>query len=261
MSPIDTETPQIALPIDAVLPAMDEALSRGHALLQAPTGSGKSTGVPLRLMASDWLAGRRILMLEPRRPAARMTAARMAAVLGEPLGGRVGYQVRFERRIGPDTRIEVVTEGILTRRIQSDPELEGVGLLVFDEFHERNLPSDLGLALALDAAANLRPDLRLLVMSATLDADPVARLLGDAPVLHAEGRSFPVEIRYAERQPDPDPATAVLAGIRHALRTHEGDILAFLPGAREIDRCLERLEDDLPPETVALPLHGSLPTE
>ncbi|EGV30016.1 ATP-dependent helicase HrpB [Thiorhodococcus drewsii AZ1] len=258
---MNSESTKLALPIDAVLPALDEALSRGHALLQAPTGSGKSTGVPLRLMGSNWLGGQRILMLEPRRPAARMTAARMASVLGEPLGERVGYQVRFDRRIGPRTRIEVVTEGILTRRIQSDPALEGVGLLIFDEFHERNLTSDLGLTLALDAATNLRPDLKLLVMSATLDAEPVARLLGGAPTLRGEGRSFPVEIRYADRQPDPDPVAAVLAGIRHALRTEDGDILVFLPGAREIDRCVEQLKDAVDSTTSILPLHGSLPTQ
>jgi ATP-dependent helicase HrpB len=248
------------LPIDGVLDELRTALRHGHALLQAPTGSGKSTRVPLALLDSDWLAGRRILMLEPRRPAARMTAARMAGLLGEPLGERVGYQVRFERRISQDTRIEVITEGILTRRIQSDPGLDGVGLVIFDEFHERNLQSDLGLALTLDVAAHLRPELRLLVMSATLDAEPVAKLLGDATIVRGAGRSFPVAIHYAERLPNPDPVQSMIAGIGAALSGHEGDILAFLPGTGEINRCVEQLARFTAPNLVILPLHGSLPT-
>jgi ATP-dependent helicase HrpB len=194
------------LPIESVLEDLRAALRRGHAVLQAPTGSGKSTRVPLALLDEDWLGAGRILMLQPRRPAARMIAARMAALLDEPLGERVGYQIRFERRIGPRSRIEVITEGILTRRIQSDPTLEGVGLLVFDEFHERSLQSDLGLALALDLVAGLRPDLRLLLMSATLDTEPLAELAGDAAVIRGEGRSFPVEVHYAERAPGPMPS-------------------------------------------------------
>ncbi len=248
------------LPIDAVLDELRAALRRGHALLQAPTGSGKSTRVPLALLDADWLADRRILMLEPRRPAARLTAARMAAMLDEPVGERVGYQVRFERRVGPRTRIEVITEGILTRRLQSDPGLDGIGLLIFDEFHERNLQSDLGLALALDVAANLRPDLRLLAMSATLDAAPVAQILGDAPIIRGEGRSYPVEIRYAERTPDADPVRAMVAGVRAALSEHEGDILAFLPGVGEINRCVEQLARLADDGILVLPLHGTLPT-
>ncbi|MBK1716837.1 ATP-dependent helicase HrpB [Thiocystis violacea] len=245
-------------PIEALLDDLRAALRKGHAVLCAPTGSGKSTRAPLALIDEDWLAGQRILMLEPRRPAARMTAARMASLLGEPLGERVGYQVRFERRAGPRTRVEVITEGILTRRLQGDPGLEGVGLVIFDEFHERNLPSDLGLALTLDVARNLRPDLRLLVMSATLDAEPVARLLGDAPILRGEGRSFPVEIRYAERAPDTDPVRALVAAVRRALAEHEGDILAFLPGAGEIGRALEPLAALGDADLEILPLHGSL---
>ncbi|NEV61193.1 ATP-dependent helicase HrpB [Thiorhodococcus minor] len=248
------------LPIDPVLDPLRAALRKGHALLQAPTGSGKSTKVPLALMDADWLAGQRILMLEPRRPAARMTAARMASLLGEPLGERVGYQVRFERRAGPRTRIEVITEGILTRRLQRDPGLEGVGLVIFDEFHERNLQSDLGLALTLDVARSLRPELRLLVMSATLDAEPVAALLGGAEIIRGEGRSFPVEVRYADRAPDRDIVQSALAGVRRALAEETGDVLVFLPGTGEINRCVERLRASVDETAEILPLHGSLPS-
>jgi ATP-dependent helicase HrpB len=249
------------LPIESVLEDLRAALGRGHAVLQAPTGSGKSTRVPLALLDEDWLGTGRILMLQPRRPAARMIAARMAALLDEPLGERVGYQIRFERRIGPRSRIEVITEGILTRRIQSDPTLEGVGLLVFDEFHERSLQSDLGLALALDLVAGLRPDLRLLLMSATLDTEPLAELAGDAAVIRGEGRSFPVEVHYAERAPGPNAVAAVIACVRSALTRHPGDILAFLPGMSEINRCVARLREGVDERTRILPLHGSLPTE
>jgi len=246
------------LPIDVILDDLRAALRQGHGVLHAPTGSGKSTGVPLALLDEPWLTGQRILMLQPRRPAARMTAARMADRLGEPLGERVGYQIRFERRIGARTRIEVVTEGILTRRLQSDPTLDGVGLVIFDEFHERGLPSDLGLALTLDSARGLRPDLRLLVMSATLEAEPVAELLGGARILRAEGRSFPVEIRYAERTPDSDPVRALVAEARQALADETGDILAFLPGAREIERAREALASLVGSDVEILPLHGAL---
>ena len=196
-------------------------------------------------------------MLEPRRPAARMAAARMANLLGEPLGETVGYQVRFERRIGPRTRIQVLTEGILTRRLQSDPGLDGVGLLIFDEFHERSLQADLGLALALDLAEALRPDLRILIMSATLDAEAAARLLGAAPVIRAAGRSFPVEIRYADLVPR-DPLTAMDQALRQALAEQPGDLLAFLPGVGEIERVRRRLVDTLGDDVDLLPLHGSL---
>jgi ATP-dependent helicase HrpB len=249
------------LPIEPVLQDLRAALRRGHAVLQAPTGSGKSTRVPLALMDEDWLGAGRILMLQPRRPAARMIAARMAALLDEPLGERVGYQIRFERRIGPRSRIEVVTEGILTRRIQSDPTLEGVGLLIFDEFHERSLQSDLGLALALDLVAGLRPDLRLLLMSATLEAEPLAGVLGDAAVIRGEGRSFPVEVRYAERAPGPDAVAAVISSVHAALAEHSGDILAFLPGTGEINRCVARLRERVDARIRILPLHGSLASE
>ncbi len=199
-------------------------------------------------------------MLEPRRPAARMAAARMAELLGEAIGETVGYQVRFERRIGPRTRVQVVTEGILTRRIQGNPDLDGVGLLIFDEFHERSIQADLGLALALDAAAALRPDLRILIMSATLDALAAADLLGGAPVISAEGRSFPVEIRYAERAPA-DPVLAVESAVLGALQDQAGDLLVFLPGVGEIERVRRRLAERLGDGVEVLPLHGTLPVE
>jgi ATP-dependent helicase HrpB len=248
------------LPVDEVLEDLAAALRRGHALLQAPTGSGKSTRVPLALLEADWLAGRRILMLEPRRPAARMTAARMAALLGESVGETVGYQVRFERRIGPRTRIQVLTEGVLTRRLQSDPALDGVGAVLFDELHEMNLHTELGLALTLDAIEGLRPDLRILAMSATLDAEPVAALLGDAPVIRSGGRIFPVEIRYAERPVDRRGLVpAVVAAVRRALSEQAGDLLAFLPGSGEINRCLDQLAGLTREGVEVLALHGSLP--
>ncbi len=246
------------LPIDPILPDLARALAAGNAVLTAPPGSGKTTKVPLALLDAPWLTGQRILMLEPRRPAARMAAARMAHLLGEGLGETLGYQVRFERRIGPRTRVEVLTEGILTRRLQQDPELTGVGLLIFDEFHERSLQADLGLALALDAASALRPDLRILIMSATLDTEAASRLLGDAPIVRGEGRAYPVELIYAERSPGPDSVEAVVAGVRRALAEHQGDLLAFLPGAGEIERARERLAGLLGNTMTILPLHGSL---
>lgn len=268
------------LPIEDRLNALRAGLRRGHVILQAPTGSGKSTGVPIALLHEDWLGGGRILMLQPRRPAARMVAARMAALLGEALGERVGYQIRFERKIGPRSRIEVITEGILTRRIQSDPTLEGVGLLILDEFHERSLQSDLGLALALDLVDGLRPDLRLLIMSATLDAESLAshlgQALGPAAIIRGEGRRYPVEIQYAERALSANPARsnsgrassghadvvdAVVSAVRSALTRHTGDILVFLPGTGEINRCIARLGEQMGEGIRILPLHGSLPTD
>src|SRR5690554_5539658 len=185
------------LPIDSLLPELRATLAaHGQCALQAPPGAGKTTRVPLALL--DQVAGR-IVMLEPRRLAARAAAERMAETLGEGVGQRVGYRIRGEAKTGHATRIEVVTEGILTRMLQSDPSLEGVGAVIFDEFHERSLNADLGLALVLEMRAALRPDLQLVVMSATLDAAPVAALMGDAPILTAEGRVFPVETRWLER--------------------------------------------------------------
>lgn len=246
------------LPIDATLPALKVALGAGRRLvLQAPPGAGKTTRVPLALLGEPWLAGRRILMLEPRRLAARAAAARMAALLGEPVGGTVGYRVRFEQNICAHTRIEVLTEGILTRRLQSDPELEGVGLVIFDEFHERHLHGDLALALCLDVMQALREDLALVIMSATLDAEAIGRWL-DAPVLKSEGRSWPVELRHAPLQNQPDPGAAVAQAVRRALDETAGDVLAFLPGAGEIQRAAELLQD-APVQLHAL--YGDLPLD
>jgi ATP-dependent helicase HrpB len=216
------------LPVTAVLPAVRAALAaRGMAVLQAPPGAGKTTLVPPDLLASGLFAGR-IVLLEPRRLAARAAAERMAEMLSEPVGRRVGYRIRGEARVSAATRIEVVTEGILTRMIQSDAELPGVSCLIFDEFHERSLQADLGLALALEVRAALRPDLALVVMSATLDAAPVAALMGGAPMITAEGRAFPVETRWLARPPDPSLRfeAAVAALVRQALeetvRRHVG---------------------------------------
>jgi ATP-dependent helicase HrpB len=249
------------LPIRAALPDLRGALARGHGVLSAPPGSGKTTVVPLALLDEPWLTGRRVLMLEPRRLAARAAAARMAELAGGEVGGLVGYQVRFERRISPGTRVEVLTEGVLTRRLQSDPELEGVGLLIFDEFHERSLHADLALALALDVVRSLRPDLRVLVMSATLDAEPVSALLGSAAVVRTGGRQYPVEVRYlAQPCAGPLPAAAERT-VRRVLAEEAGDVLVFLPGGGEIRGLLDRLRDGLPDGCVGVPLYGDLPKE
>ena len=249
-----------ALPIDEALPALTAALAAGSsAVLVAPPGAGKTTRVPLALDGAAWLAGGKILVLEPRRLAARNAAARMAATLGEQIGETVGIRARLETRVSKKTRIEVLTEGVFTRLILDDPALEGVGAVLFDEFHERSLEADLGLALAHDAQTSLRPDLRLLVMSATLAGEPVARLLGGAPVVTSEGRSFPVETRYLGRDPTRRLEDRVTDAIVRALRAESGSILAFLPGQGEIRRTAERLGERLAPEdaTVA-PLYGAL---
>ncbi|MFN8651895.1 MAG: ATP-dependent helicase HrpB [Gemmatimonadales bacterium] len=235
--------PEAPLPIEPILPALAEALGgSGRAVLQAPPGAGKTTRAPLYLLDQPWLAGRKILVLEPRRIAARAAARRMATMLGEKAGATVGYRVRRESVVSAATRIEVVTEGILTRMLQSDPSLEGVGLVAFDEFHERSLHADLGLALTLQSRALLRPDLRILIMSATLDGARVAALLGGAPIVTSEGRAFPVDTRYRPRRPETRLEPAVAATVREALATDEGDILVFLPGAAEIRRTEELLE-------------------
>lgn len=246
------------LPIHAILPDIKNRLGAGRRLvLQAPPGAGKTTAVPLALLDEAWLAGKTILMLEPRRLAARAAAARMAELLGEAVGETVGYRVRFEHKVSARTRIEVVTEGILSRRLQADPELSGVGLVIFDEFHERHLHSDLGLALCLDSSEALRDDLALLVMSATLDGAAVAKLL-EAPILTSEGRAFPVDIRYLPKEPDGRPAEVAAAAVRRALAESEGDVLVFLPGSGEIRRVAELLADT----PVQLhPLYGDLPLE
>ena len=247
-----------ALPVTDALPALADALaSRGMAVLQAPPGAGKTTVVPLDLLARG-LAGGRIVMLEPRRLAARAAAERMAETLGEPVGRTVGYRIRGEAKVSAATRIEVVTEGILTRMIQSDPELSGVGLVIFDEFHERSLNADLGLALCLEVRGALREDLKLLVMSATLDAEPVAALMGDAPVITSEGRAYPVETRWLPRPADTSlRLEAVVAGaVKAALEETEGGMLVFLPGEGEIRR-VEGLLRDLPGVAVR-PLFGAM---
>ena len=248
------------LPVAEALPEVEAALARsGAAVLQAPPGAGKTTLVPLALLDAAWLGGGCIVMLEPRRLAARAAARRMADMLGEAVGQTVGYRTRLDTRIGPRTRIEVVTEGILLRLIQDDPALDGIGLLVFDEFHERNLDGDLGLALALETRRHLRPELRLLVMSATLEVERVAQLIGDASVVSSAGKSFPVALRYLER-PAPDRLErAVAAAICRALADNDGSLLAFLPGGGEIRRVARLVEEFAqPPELIVAPLYGDL---
>ncbi|MFN3077564.1 MAG: ATP-dependent helicase HrpB [Alphaproteobacteria bacterium] len=251
------------LPIETVLPLLRRALAGSRAaVLEAPPGAGKTTRVPLALLEEPWLAGKRIVMLEPRRLAARSATRRMAEMLGEPVGATVGHRIRFESTVGRDTRIEVVTEGILTRRLHGDPSLEGVGLVIFDEFHERSLDADLALALCLEAQAALREDLRLLVMSATLDGGPIARLLGEAPVISSAGRAFPVETRYLDRTPGGRIEDAVVSAVQRGLEEETGDILAFLPGSGEIRRVARALEERRLPESVMVtPLYGELATE
>jgi len=248
------------LPVLEALPAVADALrDHGSVILVAPPGAGKTTLAPLALMGEAWLAGRRIVMLEPRRLATRAAAQRMASLLGERVGDTVGYQTRDERHIGPGTRVEVVTEGVLTRRLQHDPSLEGYGLVVFDEVHERNLPTDLGLALLLDARAALRPDLRVLAMSATPDTKGLLKVLGaDTPVASSDGRLHPVDIVWAPmgKQDRVQEATAAL--VQRALREQPGDVLVFLPGIGEIRGVQRLLEGSLPVGVDVFPLAGAL---
>ena len=268
------------LPIDEALPELRRSLAaHSSAVLTAPPGAGKSTVVPLVLLDEPWAAGKRILMLEPRRLAARAVALRMATTLEESVGRTVGYRMRLDTRVSRDTRLEVVTEGVLTRMLQTDPALEGIAAVLFDEYHERSLQADLGLALALDARESLTPDLRILIMSATLEGAAVARLLGDAPVVAAHGRTFPVETRYAGKGPPPLPESGAARGtqespealtariVRRALEEEPGDMLVFLPGAREIHRVRALLEGALPAVPAGagrlqvLPLYGELSSE
>jgi len=248
------------LPIEAALPALTAALRAGpNAVLAAPPGAGKTTRVPLALMAEPWAAGR-ILMLEPRRLAARAAAERMAETLGEPVGHRIGYRIRGEARVSAATRVEVVTEGILTRRLQSDPELVGVAAVIFDEIHERSIHSDLGLALCLEVQGALRPDLRLLAMSATLDIARMSALMGDAPGIESAGRMHAVETRWLDHpapKSGPGFAVAVADLVLAALGQGQGDALVFLPGAGEIARVAERLAGRT--EAALRPLHGAMP--
>lgn len=262
------------LPIDAALPSLREALAQpGQVVLQAPPGAGKSTVVPLALLGEPWARGKRLIMLEPRRLAARAVAQRMAATLGEPVGRTVGYRMRLDTRVSRETRVEVVTEGVLTRMLQQDAALEGTALVIFDEFHERSLQADLGLAFALDAQAEVAPELRLLVMSATLDAQAVAAWLGGPPPVAAAGRTFPVETRFVGKGAPPLPIPYAAAAARaeplerltarivqRALLEAPGDVLVFLPGAAEIRRVRAALvaEGAVHSSVRVLPLYGDL---
>ncbi|UPJ41995.1 ATP-dependent helicase HrpB [Bradyrhizobium sp. 40] len=248
------------LPIDAVLDELSRTLEAHHAaVLVAPPGAGKTTRVPLALLDAPWAKGKKIIVLEPRRIAARASADRMAKSLGERAGETIGYRVRFGSKISRATRIEVVTEGIFTRQILDDPELSGIAAVLFDEFHERSLDADMGLALARDAQTGLREDLRILVMSATLDGARVAKLLGEAPVVESEGRAFPVETRYLGRKADAPIERQMADAIASALRADAGSVLAFLPGAAEIRRTQNLLGERIQDSSIEIvPLFGAL---
>ena len=252
------------LPVEDVIDDLRSALAaRSGAVMTAPPGAGKTTLVPLRLVDEPWVAGRRIVMLEPRRLAARAAARRMAAMIGQEPGGLVGYQTRDERRIGPGTRIEVVTEGVLTRRLQNDPTLEGTALVIFDEVHERNVPTDLGLAFLLDARRALGTDTRILAMSATAQVGIFRSVLADAdgpaPLVESDGRMHPVDVRHLPRMRDDRLENAVADAVAAALRDDEGDILVFLPGIGEINRAADVLRQRLPAGVVVHRLAGALP--
>ncbi|ANL32191.1 ATP-dependent helicase HrpB [Rhizobium phaseoli] len=247
------------LPVSHVLPAIGVALAEHkRAVLSAPPGAGKTTLVPLYLLEQAWRGDGRIILLEPRRLAARTAASRMASLIGQQVGGTVGYRMRLDNRISAATRIEVVTEGVFARMVLDDPELSGVSTVIFDEFHERSLDADFGLALALDVQSALREDLRLLVMSATLDIERVAALLEDPPVIESLGRSFPIDIRYQDRPGGERIEDAVTRAIVEAHASETGSILAFLPGQAEITRTAERLQGRFGPETLIAPLYGNL---
>jgi len=247
------------LPVSHVLPAVGTALAeRRRAVLSAPPGAGKTTLVPLYLLDQAWRGDGKIILLEPRRLAARAAASRMASLIGEQVGGTVGYRMRLDNRISAATRIEVVTEGVFARMILDDPELTGVSTVIFDEFHERSLDADFGLALALDVQSALREDLRILVMSATLDVERVAALLDHPPVIESLGRSFPIDIRYQDRPGGERVEDAVTRAILYAHANEAGSILAFLPGQAEITRTVERLQGRFGAETLIAPLYGNL---
>src|SRR5512137_2140873 len=252
-------------PIDEILPRIKETvLASPSAVLQAPAGSGKTTRAPLALLEVIPPEKGRILMLEPRRIAAVSAARWMAKTLGEEIGGTMGYSIRFESHVSEKTRIEVVTEGILTRRIQTDPSLEGVAMVIFDEFHERSLQADLALALCLDIRRTLRKDLKILVMSATLDCGPVASLLDGAPVISSAGEVFPIEERYRPDEQNRALQARITAAVLTTLRETSGDILVFLPGGGEIRTCSESLRSALKNNEAGIsihPLYGELPFE
>lgn len=253
----------LRLPIEDVLPRLRSALASGlDAVVIAPPGSGKTTQVPPALLSEPWLDSKRVLMLEPRRLAARSAARYMAARFGEAVGETVGYRMRLDSNVGPRTRIEIVTEGVLPRLLHQDPALADYGLVLFDEFHERSLHADLGVTLCLEVKRLFRPDLRLVVMSATLEAGPIASLLGKAEVVRAEGRTFPVDTRYLERSKTEPLDRSVVAAIREALARERGSLLVFLPGMADIRRVERRLrETSLPPDVRVAPLHRELPQE
>ncbi|HEV7245483.1 MAG TPA: ATP-dependent helicase HrpB [Shinella sp.] len=247
------------LPVTEALPTLGAALAAGtRAVLSAPPGAGKTTLVPLFLLGEAWRDDGRIILLEPRRLAARAAAGRMAALLGERVGDTVGYRMRLDNRVSAKTRIEVVTEGVFARMILDDPELPGIAAVLFDEFHERSLDADFGLALALDVQAALREDLRILVMSATLDVERVSALLDHPPAIVSEGRAFSVDVRYQDRPAGERIEDSMARAIIEAHRQESGSILAFLPGQAEITRTAERLEGRFGAETVVVPLFGNL---
>ena len=247
------------LPVREALPQLDHALQAGgSAVLVAPPGAGKTTLVPLHLLQADWRNGGRIIVLEPRRLAARAAATQMARLLGEEVGKTVGYRMRLDSRYNAQTQILVVTEGVFARMILDDPELSGISAVLFDEFHERSLDADFGLALALDVQRALRPDLKILVMSATLDGARVAELLDNASVVESEGRSFPVEIRYQERKADERIEDAMARTIRTVLADEQGSLLCFLPGQGEIERTVRALEGRVGEHVMLCPLYGAM---
>src|SRR5262245_55555734 len=246
------------LPIDAALPELLAALRNGAAVLRAPTGAGKTTRVPPAVVESGLAGDGLVIVLEPRRVAARAAARRMALEHGTPLGDIFGYQVRFDRRAGPRTRVLVVTPGVLLRRLQGDPCLEGVTGVAFDEFHERSLEADLALGMVRIIRESVRPDLKAVVMSATVEAGPVSAYLGSCPVVESEGRMFPVQIVHRSRRAATPLIEAVGAAVREVLDQTAGDALVFLPGLREIRQAAEELEGV---DAEVLPLHGELPPE
>jgi ATP-dependent helicase HrpB len=249
---------QKSYPVEEIVGDLKRCLATQRiVILQAPPGAGKSTILPIRLLDESWLHGKKIIMLEPRRLAARSVAARMAYLIDESPGDTIGYRVRFDSKISGKTRIEVVTEGILTRMLQTDNALEGTGLVIFDEFHERSIHADLALALTLQVQQVLREDLRILIMSATLDGDQLSTILGNAPVITSKGKQYPVDLIYSAQDSDARPADRMVVAIKRALREKEGDILAFLPGAGEIMRTRQGLEGGV--AAVVYPLYGDLP--